>query len=170
MKSKSDENFETITKEKSPVRKLTPKYLHSYWHSPLQMPGGPFLTRTLSVANRTPVSLSSPASGLRYDVRIGTTSGSFDKISPEADPAMGWRRVATLESLGENLPTAFHDLAPDRPITGAVQDVGTSFVGSPFAAEQQFSTSPPLSESTPRTVKKSAWRPWLMVRVPFAPA
>jgi len=83
-----------------------------------------------------------PAAGLSYNVRIGTTPGGNDILSPEADPATGWRRVPTLGNLGENLSATFH------PTPGnyywSVQAVDTSFSGSPFAAEQQFGISPQL--------------------------
>jgi hypothetical protein len=83
-----------------------------------------------------------PAAGLSYNVRIGTTPGGGDILSPEADPATGWRRVTTLGNLGENLSATFH--LPLGNYYWSVQAVDTSFAGSPFAAEQQFSTRPQL--------------------------
>jgi hypothetical protein len=85
-----------------------------------------------------------PAAGLSYNVRIGTTPGGVEVLSPEADPATGWRRVTTLGKLGENHSTVFHNLAPGQTYYWSVQAVDTSLAGSPFAAEQQFSTSPLL--------------------------
>ena len=49
-----------------------------------------------------------PDSAYSQFVLIGTTPGGVDILSPEADPATGWRRVATLGNLGENLSATFH--------------------------------------------------------------
>jgi hypothetical protein len=86
-----------------------------------------------------------PAAGLTYDVRIGATPGGVDILSPEADPTTGWRRVATLGNLGENLSTTFH-LSPGN-YYWSVQVVDSSFAGSAFAAEQQFSIGLQLTNS-----------------------
>ena len=76
-------------------------------------------------------------------MRIGTTPGGVDILSPEADPATGRRRVATLGNFGENPSATFH-LPAGQTYYWSVQAVDTSFAGSPFAAEQQFNTSPQL--------------------------
>jgi hypothetical protein len=83
-----------------------------------------------------------PAAGLSYDVRIGTTPGGGDILSPEADPATGWRRVTTLGNLGEDLSATFH--LPPGHYYWSAQAVDASFAGSRFATEQQFVTSPLL--------------------------
>jgi hypothetical protein len=83
-----------------------------------------------------------PAAGLRYDVRVGTAPGAIDIISPEADPATGWRRVPTLGILGENFSATLH--LPPGQYYWSVQAVDSGFAGSPFAAEQQFSIRPLL--------------------------
>jgi hypothetical protein len=82
----------------------------------------------------------SPAAGLSYDVRIGTTPGGVDILSPGADPATGRRRVAALGNLGENLSATLH--VPPGNYYWSVQAVDSGFAGSPFAAEEQFSISP----------------------------
>ena len=84
-----------------------------------------------------------PAKGLRYDLRIGTTPGGADIISPGADPVTGWRRVATLGNLGENL-SAVLSLPPGN-YYWSVQAVDSGLAGSPFAIEQQFSVSPGIN-------------------------
>jgi hypothetical protein len=78
-----------------------------------------------------------PAAGLTYNLRIGTSPGGVDIISPEADPATGWRRVTTLGNLGKKLSAVMH-LAPGN-YYWSVQAVDSSFAGSPFAPEQHFS-------------------------------
>jgi hypothetical protein len=81
-----------------------------------------------------------PVPGLSYNVRIGTTPGGVDIISPGADPATGVRRVAALGNLGENLSATV--FLPPGHYYWSVQAVDTSFAGSPFADEQQFSIGP----------------------------
>jgi hypothetical protein len=81
-----------------------------------------------------------PATGLSYNVRIGTTPGASDVVAAPAltngvllAPRMGTARNGT---------TAFRHLTPGQTYYWSVQAVDTGFVGSPFATEQQFSTSP----------------------------
>lgn len=83
-----------------------------------------------------------PAAALTYEVGIGTTSGASDTVSPKADPDTGLRRVATLGNLGESLWAPFR--LPPGNYCRNVQSVDSGFIGSPFAAEQQFSNGPPL--------------------------
>jgi len=90
-----------------------------------------------------PVDDHTPAGGLSYNVRIGTTPGGSDIVSAPAltngvllVPQMGTAR---------NGSTTFYNLAPGQTYYWSVQAVDTSFTGSPFAAEQQFNTSPLLA-------------------------
>jgi FG-GAP-like repeat len=83
-----------------------------------------------------------PAAGLSYNVRIGTTPGGSDIASASAltngtllVPRMGAAR---------NGSTAFHDLSPGQTYYWSVQAVDTGFAGSLLAVEQQFTTSPLL--------------------------
>ncbi|HTL54238.1 MAG TPA: fibronectin type III domain-containing protein [Candidatus Limnocylindrales bacterium] len=69
--------------------------------------------------------------GLSYNVPIGTAPEGVDIISPEADPATGWRRVAALGNLGKNL-SAVVRLRPGN-YYWSVQAVDSDYVGSPFA-------------------------------------
>jgi hypothetical protein len=89
-----------------------------------------------------PVDDHTPAAGLSYNVRLGTTPGGSDIVSAPAltngtllTPRMG---AARGDSIG------FHNLTPGQTYYWSVQAVDTSFAGSPFAAEQHFSTSPLL--------------------------
>jgi hypothetical protein len=89
-----------------------------------------------------PVDDHTPTAGLSYNVRIGTTPGASDIVSAPAltngillAPQMGAAR-------GDSI--AFHQLTPGQTYYWSVQAVDTSFAGSPFAAEQHFSTSPLL--------------------------
>ena len=114
-------------------------------NSPAAAPGGLMATvegATVVLEWTLPVDDHTPSAGLTYDLRLGTTPGGVDILSPEADPATGWRRVATLGNLGENLSATFQ--LPPGNYYWSVQAVDSAFVGSPFAAEQQFSVIPLL--------------------------
>ena len=86
-----------------------------------------------------PVDDHTPATGLSYNVRIGTTPGGSDIVSAPALPN-GALLVASAGAVrGDS--TAIHNLTPGRTYYWSVQAVDIGFAGSPFAAEQQFSTS-----------------------------
>ena len=79
-----------------------------------------------------------PAAGLSYNVRIGTTPGASDIVSAPAlsngvllAPQMGSAR---------NGSVVVHQLDPGRAYYWSVQAVDSSFAGSPFAPEQKFNT------------------------------
>jgi hypothetical protein len=78
-----------------------------------------------------------PASGLSYNLRVGTTPGGSDLVAPMAAasglrrlPQLGNAQMVTFRSIG-NLPLG-------QPIYWSVQAVDTAFAGSPFAPEQSF--------------------------------
>jgi hypothetical protein len=77
-----------------------------------------------------------PAAGLNYNVRIGTTPGGANIVSSHA-LADGTRLVPQMGNAGPNL-SAFYDLPAGFTYYWSVQAVDTSFGASPFAAEQQF--------------------------------
>jgi len=86
-----------------------------------------------------------PASGLTYNVRLGTTPGGSDIVCA---PAL----ASGLQLLPQPGPVrkgsaSFHQLAPGRTYYWSVQAVDSAFAGSPFAVEQQFTTSPLLIQS-----------------------
>ncbi|HVV71986.1 MAG TPA: VCBS repeat-containing protein, partial [Verrucomicrobiae bacterium] len=87
-------------------------------------------------------------SGLSYNLRLGTTPGGSDVISPEADPVTGRRRVAALGNLGENLSVPLR--LPPGDYYWSVQSVDGVFSGSPFAEEQRFSSGISLMGTQPR--------------------
>jgi hypothetical protein len=82
-----------------------------------------------------------PAAGLNYNVRIGTTPGGSEILAPQS-LANGTRLVPQIGNAGPGL-TALYGLAPGADYYWSVQAVDSSFAGSPFAAEAQL-TVPPL--------------------------
>jgi hypothetical protein len=81
-----------------------------------------------------------PPDGLSYNVRIGTTPGGADIVTPPA-LAEGKLMVARM---GNARRGAFYRLPPGQTFYWSVQAVDTGFAGSPFASEQQFTTGPML--------------------------
>jgi Concanavalin A-like lectin/glucanases superfamily/FG-GAP-like repeat len=84
-----------------------------------------------------------PSSGLSYNIRVGTTSGGWDIVSPDSDSVSGYRRVARLGNAQERLFAMVTNLPLGR-IFWSVQAVDTSFAGSPFAAEASFTVGQPV--------------------------
>ncbi len=87
-----------------------------------------------------PVDDRTSAGGFSYNVRLGTTPGGSDIVSAPAltngvllAPRMGAAR---------NDSTAFNSLTPGQTYYWSVQAVDSSFAGSRFSSEQQFSTNP----------------------------
>ena len=77
-----------------------------------------------------------PAAGLSYNLRVGTTPGGSDIVSPQASAA-GGRRLPALGNAQQRLsfPLAFSGTGP---FYWSVQAVDTAFAGSPFAPERSF--------------------------------
>ncbi len=78
-----------------------------------------------------------PDAGLTFNLRVGTTPGGTDVVSPLSDPATGWRKVARP---GNAWQRNFQNLIglPDGIYYWSVQAIDNSFAGSPFAQEQTF--------------------------------
>jgi hypothetical protein len=78
-----------------------------------------------------------PAGGLTYNVRVGSTSGAADQFSGMADNSSGLRRIAALGNAGGNrsLPLT---LTRGRTYYWSVQTLDSAFAGSPWATEGTF--------------------------------
>jgi hypothetical protein len=75
-----------------------------------------------------------PSSGLTYNIRVGTTPGGFDVVSPMAVSPDGRRRLAAMGNAQHGLSAFIEPLGPGT-YYWSVQAVDTAFAGSPFAAE-----------------------------------
>jgi hypothetical protein len=87
-----------------------------------------------------------PAAGLNYNVRIGSAPGAADVLQPMALtnglrllPALGNAQTGT---------NALVFLRPGRTYYWSVQALDSSFAGSPFATEEQFTIGPLLADLT----------------------
>ena len=95
---------------------------------------------------------NTPATGraLSYNVRVGSTPGGVDVVSPMADPATGRRLIPALGNAGAAQLFVLTNLPPGN-YYWAVQSIGQSYTGSPFTAEGQFTvtSSPPVVVTQP---------------------
>ncbi|HWI56782.1 MAG TPA: VCBS repeat-containing protein, partial [Bacillota bacterium] len=83
------------------------------------------------------------AGALTYAVRVGTTPGGCQVVSPMADAATGLRRLPALGNAGECLSSFLLNL-PRGVYYWSVQAIDNAFAGSAFAPEQVFPVSPPV--------------------------
>ncbi len=79
--------------------------------------------------------LETPAPGLTYNLRVGTTPGGGDVCNAMADAQTGYRKIPALGNT--NYDTSWHiDLPHEGQYYWSVQAIDAGFAGSPFAAEQ----------------------------------
>ncbi|MEJ0091397.1 MAG: hypothetical protein WDM80_16840 [Limisphaerales bacterium] len=76
------------------------------------------------------------AAGLSYNLRVGTTPGGVDVMSPAADPVTGQRRILEMGNTQMGL-TGLLRVGPGR-YYWSVQAIDEGLAGGPFAAEQSF--------------------------------
>jgi hypothetical protein len=84
-----------------------------------------------------------PASALSYNLRVGTQPGAADIVSPHADSATGFRRLAAPGNAGSGTNALLR--LPPGNYYASVQAVDAAWDGGPFSVEAAFSTLPALS-------------------------
>ena len=94
-----------------------------------------------------------PSSGLTYNLRVGTTPGGVDIVSPMSDPASGKTRTPQMGNAQERR-FSLVNVPIGQTYYWSVQSVDTSFAGSPFAPEQSIALTnpPPLAVTLPATI------------------
>ncbi|NJL67061.1 MAG: hypothetical protein HC894_10265, partial [Microcoleus sp. SM1_3_4] len=75
--------------------------------------------------------------GLSYNLRVGTTPGGQDILSPMS-LANGTRQVVGLGNVNQNTQWQLKDLSPDKTYYWSVQAIDTAWAGSQFAEEGTF--------------------------------
>jgi hypothetical protein len=112
-------------------------------NSPPSTPSGLVTSVSKSVATltwNTPADDTTPASGLSYNLRIGTSPGGSDVLAP-ASAVNGFRRVPQWGNAQLGLNASFRfDLG--IAYYWSVQAVDGTFAGSSFATEQSFKFLP----------------------------
>lgn len=85
-----------------------------------------------------------PANGLTYNVRVGTTPGGSEITPTSSNPQTGFNRLAQMGATGPRRFVTINGLAPGT-YYWSVQSVDSALAGSPFASEQSFTVlSPPI--------------------------
>jgi uncharacterized repeat protein (TIGR01451 family) len=93
--------------------------------------------QTVTFAWSPAVDAQTPASGLSYNLRVGTTPGGSEISAPMADGATGYRRLVSLGNANQGL-TATLKLPGPGPFFWSVQAIDSAWAGSPFAPEASF--------------------------------
>jgi hypothetical protein len=96
----------------------------------------------VSLAWAAATDAQTPAAGLTYNLRIGSTPGGSDLLSPESDTANGFRLLAQMgnSQLGTNAIVNISRFPAGTTCYWSVQAVDSAWAGSPFAAEGSFET------------------------------
>ena len=90
---------------------------------------------------------ATPAPGLTYNLRVGTTPGGIDVVAPMADPSTGSRTLVARGNADHGTHRVINNLAPGT-YYWSVQAIDHTFLGSPFAGEQSFVLTTPTSVET----------------------
>lgn len=86
-----------------------------------------------------------PSKGLTYNLRIGTTPGGVDIVSPMSDSNSGRRLVSDRGNVG-NILTKQYNLVKGGTYYWSVQSIDNSYAASTWAPEQTFTIA---SNNTP---------------------
>jgi hypothetical protein len=95
----------------------------------------------------------SPSEAITYNVMMGTTSGSIDKISPMANTSNGQRYTAAPGNSGQNDFMVFRNLAPGDYYF-RVQAIDQAYAGSDFSEEGSFTI---LGTATENIQTEEGW-------------
>jgi len=88
-----------------------------------------------------------PAAGLSYNLRVGTTPGASDVFAGMADPSSGLRRLPALGNAQKRLSWTLGNLTPGvHPYYWSVQAIDTAFAGSFWPEETIAGRIPSLKE------------------------
>jgi hypothetical protein len=92
--------------------------------------------------------IQTPATALTYNLRVGTTPGGSEIMTPQSSSA-GYRRLPEMGNEQSGLTARVANLKPGTNYYWTVQAVDTAFAGSAFAAEGSFVAlaDPPLGVS-----------------------
>lgn len=82
-----------------------------------------------------------PTSGLNYNLRVGTTMGGSQIVSPMSITTTGYRTIPAIGNAGSILTKTLNNLQPGTTYYWSVQAIDTAFAGSPFATESSFTVA-----------------------------
>ncbi|MEZ4655100.1 MAG: hypothetical protein R3E12_16280 [Candidatus Eisenbacteria bacterium] len=81
-----------------------------------------------------------PAAGLSYNLRLGTTPGGVELMAPMAEVPGGRRRIPALGNAqqAQSRPVDISSVVPGTTIYWSVQSVDGAWAGGPFASEHSI--------------------------------
>jgi len=116
-----------------------------------------------------------PAAGLTYNLRVGTTPGGSEIVAPQSG-SNGRRRIPAMGNTQLNRAARLHGVIPGAVYYWSVQAVDSAFAGSPFAVESSFTVPPAapvnfLFVRDSNGVVRASWRgtPGVTYRVEVSP-
>ncbi len=92
----------------------------------------------LTLSWDAPADAQTPQNGLTYNLRVGTTSGGSDIVSPSSDLTTGKRRLPGMGNVQQG--TTANLLLPEGTYYWSVQAVDNGFAGSGFTSERAITT------------------------------
>ncbi|MCX7722708.1 MAG: FG-GAP-like repeat-containing protein, partial [Verrucomicrobiae bacterium] len=140
------------------------RLVRNNWNIPNTPPSTPTNLSVRILPNDSVLLMWSPStdvettnsSGLSYNLRLGTTPGGAQIISPCSDPTNGYRRVPQRGNAGQTNTWQVFNLT-NGTYFWSVQAIDTALAGSPFAPESTFKVSrPTISAITNRSAPPNA--------------
>ena len=89
-----------------------------------------------------------PANGLSYNLRVGTTPGGMQTVAPMAATTTGYRKIPQLGNANHGLTATLKNLAFSTTYYWSVQAIDAAWAGSAFASEGSFTTPTPPDSVT----------------------
>ncbi len=86
-----------------------------------------------------------PSAGLTYNIRMGTSPGAINVISPMSNTITGFRRVITPGNAGNGTTWIINNLQPGVTYYWSVQSVDNAGGASEFSAESNFTIADPFT-------------------------
>ncbi|MDM8532680.1 FG-GAP-like repeat-containing protein [Anaerolineales bacterium HSG25] len=93
--------------------------------------------RDVTLSWNTASDAETPSTGLTYNLRVGTTPGGSEIVSPMANFDTGYRHVVEMGNANHGLTATLRNLAGGT-YYWSVQAIDTSFAGSAFSEEATF--------------------------------
>jgi hypothetical protein len=91
--------------------------------------------------------MQTPAEGLTYNLRVGTTPGGNEIVSSMADNATGWRKIARQGNCWTRTFYQLNNLS-DGTYYWTVQAIDNTFAGSAFAEQPSFTIGVAVDDDT----------------------
>ncbi|MBN2214162.1 MAG: VCBS repeat-containing protein [Bacteroidales bacterium] len=85
-----------------------------------------------------------PSRGISYNIRIGTTAGGIDVVSPMSNLSTGKRRIVSSGNASSDTSWIIKNL-PEGKYFWSVQAIDNGYLASPFASEELFTIPVPFT-------------------------